>query len=493
MRVRPSLSIRYNKGFAATDPIDEDERPKIRAGWRFVTFKLTVLDELRAGHAVIVALHQIGRAMQWGIQPPQKPPARHVAHLHPLRTGTPARGKRPSPGTCKLLDAAPNFHAASGKNIGEREHPCASEQQAGCAGKYHLIRSMITKKARPPVQGVASFLVDPDGGHAKDEPSDTAIRLAWMLLALLRHNRVDSTTYVRTFQMSEYTFRRDVRRLKAIGRQCGFKISPLRKGVLTLAAREARLTPLLQESAQLLELVRAMAKTFGAPVLAALEPSLGLGNESLESRPFLLFSAPRLVEDSEVGRLFGELRKAHDAQARVRFTYFGRDDALSEREVEPYGVVWNAGRFYLIAYDISPRKAWRQFALDRIRGPLLRAGTFIPRNIPAPYVANDALGLFKANLTTDVTIELSSAIAVAVTCRLWQAAQRVKRLPGGRARITFSVGDVNEAVRWAMSFGADAQVVSPPEALRLAADTAERLVRRYATARVDTGSIERTA
>jgi predicted DNA-binding transcriptional regulator YafY len=335
---------------------------------------------------------------------------------------------------------------------------------------------MRPKQPRVPTQ-MASFLIDPEGRRSEDEPSEPATRIVWILFALLRHDQADVASYVKTFEYSERTFKRDVHRLQQIGERCGFKVGPVKKGIVKLASREAQLKPLFAESQQLLDLIRTLASAFGKPVLDELAPNLG---EQWHRKTFLRVSAPRLVEDSDAGRALTELRGAHECHARVRFRYLGRGDAATNREVEPYGVAWNAGRFYLIAYD-TMRRGWRQFALDRIRGPIQRAGTFSPRNVPPSYDAEDALGLFKSDRAVEVTIELSPVIAVAVSCRLWQAAQHVKWFAGGRAQITFVVGDVEEAIRWAMSFGDDARIIEPPEAVHKARAIASRLAARYTT------------
>jgi predicted DNA-binding transcriptional regulator YafY len=81
-----------------------------------------------------------------------------------------------------------------------------------------------------------------------------------------------------------------------------------------------------------------------------------------------------------------------------------------------------------------------------------------------------------------VTVELESNVAQAAIARRWQTAQKVEKLPRGRGRITFTVSDPSEVVRWALGFGADAQVVSPPEAVACARAIVASISARYATA-----------
>src|SRR4051794_4722631 len=51
----------------------------------------------------------------------------------------------------------------------------------------------------------------------------------------------------------------------------------------------------------------------------------------------------------------------------LRFSYVAKDDASTEREVEPAAVVHSGWRWYLVAWDCG-REDWRTFRVDRIAG-----------------------------------------------------------------------------------------------------------------------------
>jgi predicted DNA-binding transcriptional regulator YafY len=192
---------------------------------------------------------------------------------------------------------------------------------------------------------------------------------------------------------------------------------------------------------------------------------------------------PRLEAGSEAAEVFDALKAAHEKRARVPFRYRGRYDDVTAREVEPYRVLAHAGRYFLVGYDVQPRKGWRYFALDRIVGTPTRSGTFTPRAIPPAYLACDAVGMLQTGgATTDVTIRLSPVIAASVTSRSWQSSQRVTKRRDGSADITFAVADVDEAVRWALGFGAEAWVIAPPRAVAAARRTVDEMLPHYAAA-----------
>jgi len=67
---------------------------------------------------------------------------------------------------------------------------------------------------------------------------------------------------------------------------------------------------------------------------------------------------------------------------RLRFDYRAHSGAASRRSVEPYRLVNDRRRWYLVAWD-TDRDAWRTFRADRIK-PLTPAGPrFTPRALPS--------------------------------------------------------------------------------------------------------------
>jgi predicted DNA-binding transcriptional regulator YafY len=93
------------------------------------------------------------------------------------------------------------------------------------------------------------------------------------------------------------------------------------------------------------------------------------------------------------------------------------------------------------------------------------------------------LGFIKgAGRAAEVTVEFSPKVAASATSRIWKHDQKVEKLSGGRARLTVSVADPGEVVRWAFGFGADARVVAPPAAVRAARDLARKLLEVHAPA-----------
>ena len=67
---------------------------------------------------------------------------------------------------------------------------------------------------------------------------------------------------------------------------------------------------------------------------------------------------------------------------RVTFAYLDRDQVGSQRSVEPYQLVTQARRWYLVACD-PDRNDWRTFRVDRISDARSLRNSFTPRVLPS--------------------------------------------------------------------------------------------------------------
>jgi predicted DNA-binding transcriptional regulator YafY len=66
---------------------------------------------------------------------------------------------------------------------------------------------------------------------------------------------------------------------------------------------------------------------------------------------------------------------------RLQFDYRGHSGAASRRSVEPYRLVNDRRRWYLVAWDMD-RDAWRTFRVDRIEPHTPTGPRFRPRALP---------------------------------------------------------------------------------------------------------------
>lgn len=315
----------------------------------------------------------------------------------------------------------------------------------------------------------------------QDVPGPRVERLLQLALVLLRDGSIEFASYNRRFARSKRQFDRDLKHLRTAGTPAGLLISGQRGGRVVLQEVPGKLKQFGETARERRREVAAtlsrIARALGKPVERELTGLLD--DASAQHESFMQLRTPRPTDEARVAEVFEYFRDAAASYARVEFRYVDGLGRETTRRVEPYHAVLRDGRYYLVAYDVAPNKGWRYFALDSIAGPYRREGTFSPRSVPPRYHRELAVGWIQRSAPTAVTFRVRPPAAAAVLAKRWQDDQRVRRLSGGVAEITLSFADVQEAVRWALSFGAEATIVAPAEAVAVARETAARILETY--------------
>lgn len=162
------------------------------------------------------------------------------------------------------------------------------------------------------------------------------------------------------------------------------------------------------------------------------------------------------------GSAFPLLAEAvHDGR-RVSFDYRGAGDAEPvKRTVEPWGVVWWHGRWYLVGLD-TDKSATRVFRLSRIVGepkPVGRAGVVIRpdgtdlRSLVSSYDAASPAAVAVMRVRHDKGLGLR------------RRAVNVSKGPPGWDVVEVTYPDTGRLVEQVLPYGADVIVLEPPEAV----------------------------
>ncbi len=184
--------------------------------------------------------------------------------------------------------------------------------------------------------------------------------------------------------------------------------------------------------------------------------------------------------DETVEHTFEQLQNAERDRRRVRFGYTDKRGARTQRSVDPYGFIVSNGRVYLVGYDHG-RADMRVFAVDNVSDVAVTPQTFqkpADFNLEA-YGANSVSGVVHGETNADVTVRFSPMIAKAAVAASVARDRRVAQRDDGSVDVTYRVADPQEIVRWAMGWGAEAEVMAPPEARAAAAAIARELAARY--------------
>jgi predicted DNA-binding transcriptional regulator YafY len=184
--------------------------------------------------------------------------------------------------------------------------------------------------------------------------------------------------------------------------------------------------------------------------------------------------------DAEVERVFEQLQLAERERRRITFGYTDKNSNASQRRVDPYGFIVSAGRIYLVGYDHG-RTDMRVFAVDSVSAVAITPQTFekpADFNLEA-YGANSVSGVVQSDTVAEVTVRFSPVVAKAAAAQTVARDQRVTRQPDGGVHITYRVSDPLEIVRFSLGWGAEAEVIAPEDARRVAGELVRALAERY--------------
>lgn len=185
------------------------------------------------------------------------------------------------------------------------------------------------------------------------------------------------------------------------------------------------------------------------------------------------FSRKTIEQNPRDIKLFGEIAESILNQLVITFYYrkLGAESA-EPRRVQPLHLGEVDGGWYLIANDLE-RAALRTFALPRINRLKVTSKKF---ERPQGFVGSDHLkqmfGIWSVAGDYSrqvVRVELKDYAARLAQERRWHPTQEVsvQNAKGSRVEIRFEVGRLEEVLRWVLSFGSQAKVLSPPELVKM--------------------------
>jgi proteasome accessory factor B len=159
---------------------------------------------------------------------------------------------------------------------------------------------------------------------------------------------------------------------------------------------------------------------------------------------------------------FGPLWEAVRDHRPVTFDHIasGRSTA-TRRELEPWGVVYWRGRWYVAGHDRT-RNAPRVFRLSRITGPVKMAGPAGSVTVPPGADVRELVKNWDVEPARDRTAVLRVRAAAGFGLRRGASDIKHGDAPGWD-RITVSFGDVQWYAEYLAWFGPDVMVLEPPD------------------------------
>lgn len=192
---------------------------------------------------------------------------------------------------------------------------------------------------------------------------------------------------------------------------------------------------------------------------------------SFDLDPDIVRDAPVLyAEDPETAASREPLRLVSDAVQRrkaIRFRYTGMTrGTFEDREVDPYGLVFQHGRWYLVGRDRG-RGAERMFRVGRMSGVGLAApGQVAPDfTVPDDFDLSSYAGRSAWEMGEDADGPVETDVWFAFPRSLWAERNEhgalVRENEDGSQVRRFMVLRREPFLRWVLSLAGDARVVSP--------------------------------
>lgn len=185
--------------------------------------------------------------------------------------------------------------------------------------------------------------------------------------------------------------------------------------------------------------------------------------------PLTLAAVERILAEpleDEAQKTLSVLQKAVLSRTAVSCRYYaiGRD-AEEEREIEPYGLFFNWGKWYSVAHARN-RNALRVFRIDRMSKSKLLTGKAARFDVPKGFAIRDYAGRAPWELVD--TPPTNVRVRFQFPESRWVQNQGVGEVvepvaEDGAAVLEFAVRDRGPFLRWLLSRRGRAEVVSPPD------------------------------
>ena len=176
------------------------------------------------------------------------------------------------------------------------------------------------------------------------------------------------------------------------------------------------------------------------------------------------------------------LTRAWADRRLVRIRYWAADrPEAQERVIAPYflEVSRSEPASYVVAHD-QLRNALRTFKVERIQAAeLLDEHYVIPEDFDIYKWLESSWGIM-AEDEVEVRLRFTPAVGRRVRESVWHHSQQLADLPDGGCLLTMRVGGIREIKNWVMSWGAEVEVLAPPELRAQLAEDSRRMATQYA-------------
>ncbi len=186
-----------------------------------------------------------------------------------------------------------------------------------------------------------------------------------------------------------------------------------------------------------------------------------------------------LADEREKGeRFYDVIESAITTGNRIKVSYESITSGPTEREVDPYFIIFRGRAFYFVGY-CHLRKEFRTFRIDRVTDIEILPQTFFKDGSIRPETYFEGSWSVFSGEPVAIEIVFKDTAARVVSTSSHHPNEKIEPLNNGAVRYSVTTRGVEEIRRWILGFGSEAEVVAPPELRNDIAEISRQLNERY--------------
>lgn len=174
---------------------------------------------------------------------------------------------------------------------------------------------------------------------------------------------------------------------------------------------------------------------------------------------------------------FDEIFEACLSRRPFEARYQGPTGPTLTTTVHPYAVFYSRA-WYVVGYSALHRET-RTFKIARFASVEPSDAKFLENlNFSLESYFGDAWRFIRGPRTHRVVVRFSEKVGTNVAEVRWHKTQQTRVFPDGSAELEFRVAGLTEIIWWILGYGAEAEVLEPPELREMVAEHARRVLER---------------
>ncbi len=303
-------------------------------------------------------------------------------------------------------------------------------------------------------------------------------RLLAIITYLLNHQKVKAQDLANKFEVSVRTIYRDIDTISragipvttfqgadgGIGIMEGYKLDKnllTSEDVLSIVAGLKGLNS-INEDIKIKILIEKLSS------IANKSDYISPGNE-------ILIDLSSWNKNDKLAGLIKDIKRAIHEKRLIRFSYYGgTSEAVSERKVEPYVIVFKDSHWYLYAYCLL-RNDFRLFKLRRMNGLTVLESSFAGREYSIESVEWD--GDVPKDQTKTTILLFDECMSYSVNDVF--DTENCEVMKDGKIKVSFPITSEPWIYGFILGFGDKVEVVEPPELREKIRDMARSICDKY--------------